>query len=81
MAMPVSHFPTICVEYDAERIISATPVIFLGMPAYPPTRSAGLWTLGSALMTFTCTGARPVWMAHRVGEQNLWTSAVAEGGE
>lgn len=55
--------------------------MFLGMPAYPPTGSAGLWTLGSALITFTCTGARPVWMAHRVGEQNLCTSAPASGGE
>ena len=55
--------------------------MFLGMPAYPPTGSAGLWTLGSALITFTCTGARPVWMAHRVGEQNLCTTAPASGGE
>ena len=44
-------------------------VMLRGMPAKPLTGSAGLWIIRPSLLTLTCMGFRPVWIALRDGEQ------------
>ena len=49
------------------------PVISLAIPAAPAAGLAGSHTSGAAFRTLTWYGARPDWMAERVGEQYLKT--------
>ncbi len=57
------------IEEDNEERQFSSPVIFMGMPWKPPTGSFGLTLSGSTFCTFTNTGLRPLWIAHREGEQ------------
>ena len=47
------------------------PVKFRATAEKPAIGSLGLTLIGFMFWTFTWIGFRPVWMAERVGEQNL----------